>query len=168
MDGDNDTTNTDPNAELKLRQVFIKPDETLARDQIRTLNVLRGQAKCDSIDATDKFRAVVASSLFEQKGKSVKKKGAKNCNVEPENAQAVLQKNPLANITPDVAYAAVLKYIAESAPITVNISPAVLKLVSDDGYLRSVFEVNKKGDAYIQSRINFESVCFLKLYDSVK
>lgn len=154
---------TDPNAELKLRQVFIKPDETLARDQIRTLNVLRGQAKCDSIDATDKFRAMVTSSLSEQGGK---KKGAKNCNVEPENAQAVPQKNPLANITPEVAYAAVLKYIAESAPITVNIHPSVLKLVSDDGYLRSVFEVNKKGDAYIQSRINFESVCFLKLYDS--
>lgn len=34
----------------KKRQVFIKPDESLHRSQIRTLNVLRGQSKCDSLD----------------------------------------------------------------------------------------------------------------------
>lgn len=40
--------------EAKLANVFIKPDpadKSLHRDQIRAVNVMRGQAKCDHIDA---------------------------------------------------------------------------------------------------------------------
>ena len=192
----------DPNAELRLRQVFIKPDETLARDQIRTLNVLRGQAKCDSLDATDKFRAIIVEVLNTPDVVTVQNKVQKTRQKKPTRAKKLLAPDDTSikvdggiapkiatmptgaetvsavntvntvgpvipkNITPDVAFAAVLKHIAEKAQLTVNISPAVLKLVSDDGYLRSVFEVNKKGDSYIRSRFGFESVCFLKLYDT--
>lgn len=38
------------------RQVFIRADPKLHRDQIRVVNVLRGQSKCESLDAEQQLR----------------------------------------------------------------------------------------------------------------
>jgi hypothetical protein len=119
-------------ADLKLRPVFIGRDETLNRDQIRTLNTLRGQAKCDSIDATE---AVLARCVHQ-------------------------------TLSRDEVFARVSKYIAEDAPITVNVAPHVVKLLCQDTHLRSTFEINSgKGPAYLQTRVAAESRVFLGLYD---
>src|SRR5690242_10934703 len=47
----------EPERETKKHaKVFIKPCESLHRDQLRTLNVIRGRSKCDSIDAEPKLK----------------------------------------------------------------------------------------------------------------
>lgn len=62
----NEDPNADPNYELRLRQVFIRKEyepHVLHRDQIRALNVMRGQSKCDSLSFTPAFLNKITTTL---------------------------------------------------------------------------------------------------------
>lgn len=132
----------DPNHETRMRQVFIKKEygpEILHRDQIRAINVMRGQSKCDSCDATPKLVKKIETALTK----------INNLTAHP--------------------YELITKYIASSAPITINVAPHIVKILLDDHIYRSTFEVNApKGPQYLTARTAWESACFLGLYDGVK
>jgi len=118
----------------KIRQVFIKPDDSLKRDQTRVINVLRGQSKCDSIDAKDKLVAAIVDAYPWEEA--------------------------------EIVHAALTEYIAEAAPITINVPSTTIPILNRDQFYRSTFETNTKPN-YIQQRAKWESDCFLKLYDGV-
>jgi hypothetical protein len=56
-------------------------------------------------------------------------------------------------------------YIANTAPITINVAPNTIKIMTSDGYYRSTFETSTKGESYLQQRKIHENKCFLGLYD---
>lgn len=143
----------DPNRELKLRQVFIRRDDSLSRDCIRTLNVMRGQSKGSSIDATPVLLEKIRAALADNKSYEVVEKLYGGVDI-------------LCTKTPEDIFSAIGKYIAESAPITINIRPDVIKLLTADGTIKSAFEVNTKGVAYIKWRRDKEAGCFLGLYSN--
>jgi hypothetical protein len=61
----------------------------------------------------------------------------------------------------------VLKYIAEDAPMIIHVRVWTIEKLLGDTCYRSAFETNVRGDAYMASRIKWESECFHKLYDGV-
>lgn len=125
----------------KLKNVFIRldpGDNSLHRDQIRVVNVLRGRSKCDSIDAEEKLLA-----------RLTKLNCANTTNVEK-------------------TLSAINKYISNDAPIVIHLSETTVKKLLDDTHYRSIFEIYSKGDTYLKSRIAWERECFLGLYDSVQ
>lgn len=132
----------------KIRQVFIKPDASLQRDQIRTLNVLRGQSKCNSIDAEPVFI---------------------------ERIQKVMKKhNTLAKYDTQMVVESIATYIAERAPLVIHVASSVVPKLIEGTHYKSAFEVanycggkTENKNNYMDARYKWESECFLKLYDDV-
>lgn len=137
----------------KVKQVFIKPDESLQRDQIRTINVLRGRSKCDSIDASDKLLARVTDCIA---GTSSK-------------LPALMVDSVL--LDPQTVLEATSDYIANIAPLVIHVKPDTIPILIGDGHYRSSFETNttqgkKTNSNYMKPRVGWESECFLGLYNS--
>jgi len=124
--------------EAKLKTVFIKPDASLQRDQIRTINVIRGRSKCESMDAEPQLIETLS----------------KVCKMDPHVILSVIQD-----------------YLSNTAPLVIHVSDKTLALLLSDTHYRSSFETathnNANAGVYMDSRIKWESECFLKLYDGV-
>lgn len=135
-----------PPANVFLRQADVPH---LHRDQLRVVNVLRGQSRCNS---QNEITAMINRIL-----KIMRQQNAHIFDDINHETEAV----SLA----DSILGAITDYVADTAPITINVSEATVKILLTDGYYRSIFEINKKGEAYTEARRRWESECFLNLYN---
>jgi hypothetical protein len=141
----------------KFKPVFIRRDDSMSRECQRTLNVLRGQSKCNSMDAAPEFLLRLSKAIMHDSAYTIFDTCKHITRVE---AAKILRAATLESI-----FSAMCKWIAEDAPITINISPnTISKLVTGDA-IKSAFEVGNRPVDYMTRRREGEEKCFLGLYD---
>lgn len=120
--------------------VFIKPDESLHRSQIRTINVLRGRSRCDSLEAEPELRNRIA----------------KLCDLNPEET-LVLVKNYIEHSAPCVIHVR-----PEHLPLLIKDGNYrnTFEVRTTQGRVAE--------DGYLKNRAKWESECFLGLYDDIR
>lgn len=159
-------------------QVFMKHEgdlqRALTREQMRTINVLRGRSRNDSDNAREKLSMRIVELMT--KGRSLKQ---------------LATKQPVSG---DTMVDTLADYISTSAPIVIHLTEQTLEILLTDTYYRSSFETGTThkgskvgssnnnlsylkyalgskftgGGSYQSNRESWESECFLGLYNDLK
>ena len=139
------------------KYVFLKArdfSDTLTKNQIRAINVLRSDARALSESATPNLRErirVLFTSIRDHPDASTLDKA--KCVHTEVSVDELLQQ--------------IKDYVANDLPITVNLPPHVLKIIQVEDRIKNSYETGSKGKTYDNQRDYHENACFLDLYDKV-